>query len=48
MCICVQSVIWGSGQKRVWDLLKQVTVVNIQTWVVETKPRISVRAASVS
>lgn len=25
MCICVQSVIWGSGQKRVWDLLKQVT-----------------------
>lgn len=48
MCLCVQSVIWGSGQKRVWDLLKQVTVVNIQTWVVETKPRISVRAASVS
>lgn len=23
--ICVQSVIWGSGQKRVWDLLKPVT-----------------------
>lgn len=46
--ICVQSVIWGSGQKRVWDLLKPVTETTIQTWVVETKLRTSVGAASVS
>lgn len=44
MCICVHRH-WG-GQKRGWDPLKRVKVVNIQTGVVGAKLRTSGRAAS--